>query len=282
MSSRALVEVRAARKAQLIQKLRFFEQALFDAEIALREANRKSEKEHEEVDELEDVGAGQLLLSLAGQYDERLAKEKREAAEAKMLAAQRRHQRDRLQLEVQRVRAGIDTLGAPETALAKVDDDRRSADRAAELVRVMGALEEIYEAQDALRLLRDALKRAERWANLTRGRSGPAYAHARSVGETAQDRLGRFEDELTGVWHALRNLGSDAPHVDLPEPGTLHEELVNAWRRHSSLSALDGRWDRLGACLATAAEQIETRLERTLEGEETGTWNVGSLFLPSA
>lgn len=278
MTSRALVEVRAARKAQLIQKLRFFEKALFDAEIALRDATARARKEQSDVDEIEGLGPEQLLLSLAGQYDERLEKEKTEAKEALLLAQQRLHQRDRLRLEVTRVREGIEVLGAPETSLAQVEDTS-SADRADRLVRIMGALEEIYEAQDALLMMRAALTRAERWAKLTRGREGPAYAHARTIGEAAQDALGRFEDELTGVYHALENLGEGAPHVELPEPGTLHEEMVKAWRRHSTLSALDERWVRLEKALSGAVEDLERQLEEILAGPEQD-WNVASLFLP--
>ncbi len=278
MTSNAMVEVRAARKAQLVQKLAMRERALFDAELELRAARTRADKERADLKDLEDVGASELLLSLTGQYEARYAKEH---AEAEAAARAWRIESDKCALlreEVQRTRDAIARLGAPEQQLAPVEDDGGES-RARELMLTTAALDELYEAQDALRVMRAALARAERWANLTHDREdGPARAHAEAIAATSYERFGQFENELTQAIVALENLGDRAPTLHVPPPESLRHDLANAWRRHKSLAVLEPRWDEIARAMDGAVEVLERWLQAELDRPAGPNWNVGSLF----
>lgn len=279
MASSALVQVRAARKAQLVEKLGLRERALFNAELQLREAKEALDKEQADVEALSEQGPEHLLLSLTGQLDERLQTERDEAQAAAHAYFQCRHQRDRLRIEVTRVREGIERLGTPEQSLSVPQRDAQ-AEHSLALVRLMNGLSEAYEAQDALHLLRVSLERAAQASTSFSDTPGPAQAHARTLAVTAQERLGDFEQELTGLIHALASMGPKAPQPDLPEPGSLHRALLEAWRARSSLESLEPQWVRLEQQIADTVVHLQRILRDLIDDPQAPQWNVGALFLP--
>lgn len=278
MVSRSLIEVRAARKAQLIQKLGYRERALFDAELNVREALDNEAKENADVVELEESSAEHLLLSLTGQLEERVAEERRQAQVAQLLRLRYQAQRDRLLVEVTRVRSGIVALGHPEQALVPCTETA-TARRTEYLVVTMSALDEAYEAQDALILLRTGLARAVSASRRNPGADGPARTHARVLTTTALDRFGRFEDELAGLQQALISFGDGAPQASFPAPGHLHQQLLSVWRNHQSLDGMEPSWQRLQSQIAQVISELEADLHESLKAAPEVQWNVERLFL---
>ncbi len=277
MTSNAMVQVRAARKAQLVQKLAMREKALFDAELAAREAKTYAERERADVLDLEDVGASELLLSLTGQLDARYDKEHAEAEAALRAWRLKEDTCVRLREEVERTRDAITKLGTPERQLAPRESG--SEDRARRLMLTTAALDELYEASDALSQMRAALTRAERWAKLTSDREeGPARAHAETIASASYERFGQFETELSQAIAALANLGDHAPTLHVPQPESLRHDLANAWRRHKSLAGLEPRWDEIDRALDAAVDELERWLRTELDRPEGPDWNVGALF----
>lgn len=279
MTSNALVQVRATRKAQLIHKLGLREKALFDAELRLREARAHAQREQADVDALSD-GPEHLLLSLTGQLDERMGRETDEAQAAAAVRQQCEDQRGRLAVEVSRIQAGIAALGSPEAALAPCSDPRE-AENSQALMRRMGALSQAYDAQDALHLLRRALDRAEAAAQHARDEAGVAHAHARALTVKAHERFSAFEDELEGLVRAVADLGPLAPIADLPQPGQLHAELITAWRKQASLQTLQPRWQHLERQIEALTQTLEHSLRAPPQATNPPQWHVGALFLKS-
>ncbi|MEM7160502.1 MAG: hypothetical protein AAF799_47130 [Myxococcota bacterium] len=267
-------------------------------EAELAERKKILASEDRDVEKLEGTSLTSLFVSLFGDREARLDKERREAARARLRAEQQQDQVESTREELERTHAQIEALGDVEGAYRQAFDDKRSslaegspeiAERLEQLGKSIGTrkatLREIREANNAgdrarqhlaeiAKSLSDA-KDMGTWDMLGGGTFVTLAKHghldsAKAHATHAQRWLQRFSRELADVGRAMQGdaleLSDFATFADYFVDGILSDFFVQS-KIDKSLQSVERTRQRLHTELQRL-ETLESDLRREVQSLE--------------